>query len=77
MFDFFKWQDLLVILAIALIFFGPAKLPEIGKAIGRSIKGFKEGINNVTVEVKKEIGEIKDSTSNLKNDNTNTINKVN
>ncbi|MCL5073896.1 MAG: TatA/E family twin arginine-targeting protein translocase [Actinobacteria bacterium] len=71
------WQELLIILFIALIIFGPRKLPEIGKAIGQALKGFKEGTKNVSDEVKKEINQTNDSTSNIKNDNTNTINKVN
>ena len=41
----------LVVAAIALIFFGPQRLPEIGKAMGEAIRGFmsgmKEGENDV------------------------------
>lgn len=33
--------ELLIILVIGLIFFGPGKLPDIGKALGKSIKEFK------------------------------------
>ena len=33
--------ELVLMLAIALIIFGPKKLPEIGKAIGQSIREFK------------------------------------
>ena len=71
------WQELLIILFIALIIFGPRKLPESGKAIGQAIKGFKDGLRNVTDEVKKEISQTNDSTANLENDNTNTTSKVN
>ncbi len=35
--------ELLIILVIVLIFFGVGKLPQIGKALGEGIKGFKEG----------------------------------
>lgn len=35
--------ELLIILVIVLIFFGAGKLPQIGKALGEGIKGFKEG----------------------------------
>jgi len=71
------WQELIVILFIALIIFGPRKLPEIGKAIGQALKGFKEGTKNVTDEVKKEISQIKDSIDSSENDNTSIINKTN
>jgi sec-independent protein translocase protein TatA len=33
-----------VILAIALIFFGPKRLPELGKGLGEGIRGFKESL---------------------------------
>ncbi|MCL4514621.1 MAG: twin-arginine translocase TatA/TatE family subunit [Firmicutes bacterium] len=38
--------ELILILVVALIIFGPAKLPEVGKAIGRSITEFKRAVNN-------------------------------
>ncbi|MEN9353156.1 MAG: hypothetical protein RL318_481 [Fibrobacterota bacterium] len=34
--------ELLLILAIALLLFGPSKLPGLGKALGKSIKDFKD-----------------------------------
>lgn len=34
-------QELVLILIIALVVFGPGKLPEVGKSIGRSIREFK------------------------------------
>jgi sec-independent protein translocase protein TatA len=34
-------MHLLVIFAIALLVFGPKKLPELGKGLGESIRGFK------------------------------------
>lgn len=37
--------ELLVILAIVLIIFGPKQLPKLGKTFGRTIKGFKDGID--------------------------------
>jgi sec-independent protein translocase protein TatA len=36
--------ELLVIGVIALVFFGPGKLPEIGGAIGKSIQSFKKSM---------------------------------
>ena len=37
---------LLVILGIALLVFGPKKLPELGRGLGESIRGFKEALRN-------------------------------
>ena len=38
-------MHLIVILIIVLIIFGPGKLPELGSAIGKAIKGFKQAMN--------------------------------
>jgi sec-independent protein translocase protein TatA len=35
------WMELLIILVIALIFFGPSKLGDLGKGLGDAIKNFK------------------------------------
>ncbi len=35
----------LVVLAIALIIFGPKRLPEVGKGLGTAIRGLKEGLS--------------------------------
>ena len=37
---------LLVILGIALLVFGPKRLPELGKGLGESIRGFKEALRS-------------------------------
>ncbi len=38
-------MHLIVILAVVLIIFGPGKLPELGGAIGKTIRGFKQAMN--------------------------------
>jgi sec-independent protein translocase protein TatA len=37
--------ELLVILAIVLLIFGPKYLPRLGKSFGKTIKGFKDGLD--------------------------------
>jgi len=39
-------MHLLVIFLIALVVFGPRKLPELGKGLGEALRGFKEAFNN-------------------------------
>jgi sec-independent protein translocase protein TatA len=39
-------QELLIILAIALVIFGPSKLPQIGSGLGKAIRDFKKGVSN-------------------------------
>lgn len=39
--------SLILILVVALLIFGPNKLPEMGKAFGETLKGFKEATNSL------------------------------
>ena len=43
-------QELMVILLIALIFFGGSKLPELAKGLGKSMKEFKKGLESSDAE---------------------------
>ena len=43
-------QELLIILLICVLIFGAAKLPEIGKALGKTIKEFKKSMKEVGSE---------------------------
>ena len=46
--------ELLLILVIGLVFFGPGKLPDVGKAIGKSMREFKTPLNYVKPEITEE-----------------------
>jgi TatA/E family protein of Tat protein translocase len=52
------WSELLLILALALILFGPKRLPEIAEAMGKSIRKFKSATRSATDEVKRELDEV-------------------
>ncbi|MDZ5713101.1 twin-arginine translocase TatA/TatE family subunit [Jeotgalibacillus haloalkalitolerans] len=39
--------EILIILFVALIVFGPSKLPELGKTAGKTLYEFKKGMNSV------------------------------
>ena len=43
--ELFAPGHLLVVLAIAILVFGPKKLPELGKGLGEAIRGFKTSIS--------------------------------
>ena len=47
MFSNIGMPGLILILIIALIVFGPSKLPEIGKAVGSSLKEFKNATKDI------------------------------
>ncbi|MFL6557516.1 MAG: twin-arginine translocase TatA/TatE family subunit [Bacillus sp. (in: firmicutes)] len=50
---------LILILTLALIIFGPKKLPEIGRAFGQTLKEFKKSTRELTDDVMKDIDEDK------------------
>ncbi len=43
--------EILVILVIALLLFGPKKLPELGRSLGQSIREFKKGASEIKEEL--------------------------
>lgn len=50
MFEGLSFGHLLVILVIALVIFGPSKLPELGKALGQGIREFKSAAREIARE---------------------------
>jgi len=44
----FHMPELIIILVVALLIFGPKKLPEMGASIGKSIKEFRKGMNELS-----------------------------
>ena len=50
-------QEVLLIALVVLLFFGGRKIPELMKGIGKGVRSFKDGMN----DVEKEIDEIKDT----------------
>jgi sec-independent protein translocase protein TatA len=44
----FHAPELIIILVVALLIFGPKKLPEMGSAIGKSIKEFQKGMRDLS-----------------------------
>ncbi len=53
-FGFFTPMTMGIVLVIALIIFGPGKLPELGKALGKGISEFKSATNGEDDNDKKE-----------------------
>lgn len=46
----FHWAELLIVLALAVVIFGPKRLPEIGGSLGRGIRDFRKGIGDFKEE---------------------------
>lgn len=56
-------QEWLVILVIALFVFGPDRLPEAGRTLGRGVRWLRESVNGST-----ELRELRDEVRRLKTD---------
>ncbi|MBO9667348.1 MAG: twin-arginine translocase TatA/TatE family subunit [Bdellovibrio sp.] len=56
----FSLTHLLLLGLIFLIFFGPSRLPQLGQSLGKAIRGFKQGLNEIDVDAK----DIKDTVNN-------------
>ncbi len=47
--------ELLIILVLALIVFGPQRLPEIGRSIGRSLREFRRATDEIRGEIERDL----------------------
>lgn len=62
---------LILIIIIALVIFGPKKLPELGKAVGSTIREFKSSVNGIMdnkEEAKESVENSSPTDKNLKRD---------
>lgn len=50
--------EMAVIMVVALLIFGPKKLPEIGRSVGKAIRGFQEASNEFQSEFKREADQL-------------------
>ena len=68
MFGSIGMPELIIILVIALIIFGPRKLPELGKSLGRSLNEFKKASTDLqnTLEQEIKIEEQKENVAKAK-----------
>ncbi len=54
MFGIGHGPELIVILVVALLVFGPKKLPEMGRSIGKTVTEFRKGISEMSKEKEEE-----------------------
>lgn len=48
------WPEVAIIGGVAIIIFGPKKIPELGGALGKTLRGFKEEMDNPSDEMEFE-----------------------
>ena len=53
--------EMALIMIVALLVFGPKKLPEIGRSLGKAIRGFQDASKEFENEFKKEAQQIEES----------------
>lgn len=46
------WPELIILLIVVLIVFGPGKLPDIGNAIGRGVREFRKASNDLEESIR-------------------------
>lgn len=75
MFGSIGTNEIILIMLIALLLFGPKKLPEIGRTIGstvrelkRAARDFTTSIEQIETEVKDEVDSVKDDVASLDRD---------
>ena len=55
--------EIIVIALIVLLLFGGKKIPELMKGIGKGVRSFKEGMNNIEKDIEKPDPDPKDKTN--------------
>lgn len=53
--------EMVLIMIVALLVFGPKKLPEIGRSLGKAIRGFQDASKEFQDEIKKEAQQIEEA----------------
>ena len=60
--------EVLIILVIAFLLFGPKQLPEVGRQVGRAVKGFKDTAEDLRKSVEPEINMIQQEVKMVEQD---------
>jgi sec-independent protein translocase protein TatA len=53
--------EIAIVLVLALLIFGPRKLPDLGSSLGKSIRGFRKAMQEGTDEVKSALAEVNEA----------------
>jgi sec-independent protein translocase protein TatA len=52
-----SWWEILLLVLVVLLIFGPKKLPQIGRSMGRGVREFKDTVTDQTKELKEAVGD--------------------
>lgn len=42
------WTEVVIVIGVAILIFGPKKIPELGSALGKTLRGFKDEISQAS-----------------------------
>jgi sec-independent protein translocase protein TatA len=59
------WEEVLLILIVALLLWGPGRIVEISRTLGKTVRAFKKAAGEFTTQVGKELEEQKKETSRV------------
>ncbi|UCD20477.1 MAG: twin-arginine translocase TatA/TatE family subunit [candidate division WOR-3 bacterium] len=57
------WQEILLILLIALLLFGAKKIPDLARGLGKGIREFKKGLSEIDKPIEPDKDEAKEAKS--------------
>ncbi|HWI53744.1 MAG TPA: twin-arginine translocase TatA/TatE family subunit [Symbiobacteriaceae bacterium] len=66
MFQKLGFSEIALILVVALLIFGPSKLPGLGKSVGEGLREFKKSMKGLTDEVTPAVDEVKKEIDQIK-----------
>ncbi|MFN3690267.1 MAG: Sec-independent protein translocase protein TatB [Fimbriimonadales bacterium] len=65
MFGNIGFSEILVLFVLALLIFGPRKLPEIARSVGQAMREFKKASEEVTRSLEEPVDEIRERIQNI------------
>jgi sec-independent protein translocase protein TatA len=71
------WQEMVIIFIVALVLFGPKKLPELGKTLGKAITEFRRASNELKSTFEREMQSLERENESLKEVTRNYVNDIN
>jgi sec-independent protein translocase protein TatA len=60
------WEEILLILIVALLIFGPGRVVEIGRTLGKTVNAFKKAANEFSTQITTELDKPKAEVDKLK-----------
>jgi TatA/E family protein of Tat protein translocase len=66
MFGTLGWQEVVIVFVVALVLFGPKKLPELGRTIGKAITEFRRASSDLKATFEREMHSIERDTESLR-----------